>query len=202
MQVHKGLLIKNRRFLYAFASQAATRRGLSLVEMVVVLLLIGAIMAIMIPLLSGMINAVSTTKQARNMSGHLRNARNIAIGKNREVVFELDLDHDSYRAVCQALDEDEDEHCGIKPISIPLAGVRPMGGSEQMHGIYRIHFQPGGVGEQLVILVGDNSDHPEAIVELNRYLGHARVIVKSEAIDNYRVDSNLVDDSWQHRQED
>jgi len=70
-------------------------RGLSLIEIVVALAIIGTIAAFAVPQLSGTRRAMRAAGLPRDLTSQLRSARQFAISRNRAVTFQLDVEERS-----------------------------------------------------------------------------------------------------------
>ena len=175
-----------------------SRSGMSLVETMVVLIVIGTITAIMLPLTADMFLAMSEKKKAKQLAGMLAQARNMAIGHNSEMLMEFDIDKNSYQGFI--MDRSGGKLKKVQKIdetSIDIIGIRSATGALETKGIVTIHFLPSGTAEQSYIYIGDEPDNPETIVVLDRYLGTARTFQSEDELNEYQT-RELTDDQWKH----
>lgn len=79
-----------------FSSFPRSHNGFSLLELLVVLVILGFIVVLIPPRLSGVMTSVKAKTAAREMVSALRQTRSTAIGSQKEQVFKLDLENKSY----------------------------------------------------------------------------------------------------------
>lgn len=81
-------------------SRAASRhgqRGLSLLELLIVLMLMAIVAAMVVPMLGSGVSNTQLKSAARELAASLRLARGVAVTNRREAVLTLDLADRSYR---------------------------------------------------------------------------------------------------------
>lgn len=71
--------------------------GFTLMELLVVLGVIGLVLALAVPSFSRVLPALELRTDARNVAGALREARALAIGRNRETTLTIDVEQRSLR---------------------------------------------------------------------------------------------------------
>ncbi len=151
------------------------RRGLSLVEMAVVIMVIALVMLIFTPLLGQWISSFSEESEAALMARHLEFSRNTAIKSNRVVVFRIDLDEDRYEAYSFDRSGSQTEKKQlIEATEVHIRELRTAYSNRIDQGAIRLHFLPSGVGEELQISFEVDTVDP-LILCFNRYSGAARV---------------------------
>ena len=81
-----------------FVSLLRNQKGFSLLELLVVLVIIGFMVVLIPPRLSGVMESTQAKAAARDVVSALRKSRSSAIGTQKEQVFKLDLSKKSYSA--------------------------------------------------------------------------------------------------------
>lgn len=79
------------------APRAAGMRGLSLLELMIVLMLMALIAALAIPVMGGGVSTTALKSAAREVAAGLRMARSEAVANRREAVLTLDLAQRTFR---------------------------------------------------------------------------------------------------------
>ncbi|MCR9144559.1 MAG: hypothetical protein NXI24_20135 [bacterium] len=176
----------------ALPGYPALRAGLTLVEQVIVILVLGILLAIFMPLLSEFTFLQSSEDQAGNLARHLSAARNTAIKANRLVYFEFDLDEDIYSAYTYARESSElKKEPLIEETSARLVGVAAANGTKITEGKITLKMQPSGVAEEMAIYLGSSEDEIYATMLFSRYTGEARVEPEEVLVDLKRPE-------WRH----
>ena len=93
--MHRAATAKTRTF--SAGSDGRGRRGYTLVELLVVLVLMSGLLALVPPLFGGGVSTTELRSVAREMLAAMRHARSTAVSTREPVAFTLDLEHHSYR---------------------------------------------------------------------------------------------------------
>ncbi|MEQ9362935.1 MAG: hypothetical protein RIF32_01755 [Leptospirales bacterium] len=168
------------------------RAGLTLVEQVIVLLVLGILLVIFLPLLSEFTFLQSSEDQAGNLARHLSAARNTAIKANRLVYFEFDLDEDTYSAYTYDRESSElKKEPLIDETSARIVAVAAANGKKITEGKITLKMQPSGVAEEMAIYLGAGEGEIYATMLFSRYTGEARVETDEVLVD-------LKKPEWRH----
>ena len=162
------------------------RKGFTLVELAVVIIVIGILMSIAFSILSSSALFKSSKSEAKKLAAALMLARNAAVKSNTVIYFELNLDEEKYRAY--RLQRSEDDENGNSKMeekdlieSVDLAashsilGISTAFGGHIEEGLVKLRFLPSGLGEEAAIYLGPQSQTAEATVIYKRYEGKATV---------------------------
>ncbi len=186
---------RRRPLARAGGAPLALRAGLTLVEQVIVLLVLGILLVIFIPLLSEFTFLQSSEDQAGNLARHLTAARNTAIKANRLVYFEFDLDEDSYNAYTYDRESSElKKEPLIDETPARLVAIASANGKKITEGKVTLKMQPSGVAEELAIYLGSSESEIYATMLFSRYTGEARVETEEVLVD-------LKKPEWRHEPE-
>lgn len=176
----------------ASARALPLRAGLTLVEQVIVLLVLGVLLVIFIPILSEFTFLQSSEDQAGNLARSLSASRNTAIKANRLVYFEFDLDEDTYNAYTYDRESSElKKEPLIQETSARLAAIASANGTKITEGKITIKMQPSGVSEEMAIYLGSDESNIYATMLFSRYTGEARVETGEVLVD-------LKKPEWRH----
>lgn len=188
-------MYRRRPLMRAGGAPLALRAGLTLVEQVIVLLVLGILLVIFIPLLSEFTFLQSSEDQAGNLARHLTAARNTAIKANRLVYFEFDLDEDSYNAYTYDRESSElKKEPLIDETPARLVAIASANGKKITEGKVTLKMQPSGVAEELAIYLGSSESEIYATMLFSRYTGEARVETEEVLVD-------LKKPEWRHEPE-
>lgn len=124
-------------------------RGLSLLELLIVLSLMGVIAALAIPVFGGGVSSTQLKTAAREVAAGLRLARSDAVAGRRETVLALDLEHRSFR-----VDRDPREHAMPRGIELKLFTAQSDLISETA-GAIRFFPDGGSTGGRVTIAAGE-----------------------------------------------
>lgn len=166
------------RFQLRFArlSAAPARRGLSLVEIVVVMMVMAIILLIFIPLTSGIFTRFSERDQASQLGAHLIFCRNAAIKSNRTVYFRIDLGEKKYRAWTLEREGATVKERGlVNETAINVAALSAAYGERLRDGAVVVNFLPSGVGEELAVYFGEGDNITQTLL-FSRYTGEMKVV--------------------------
>ncbi len=171
------------------------RRGLTLVEMAIVILVIGLLMAISLSMVRNFLFLGDVENAAKKFSKRLVFVRNAAIKSNQIIYFEIDLDKESYRAY--RLDQDNpegQEQVLLTKTTLPeshsIHTVSSPTGNRMSEGKVVIPFLPSGLADGMAIYFGPKNETIEATVIYHRYSGKATIHTKE-------ADFNLEDSTWE-----
>lgn len=170
---------------------AASRRGLTLFEQVIVLLVMGILLSVFASLIASTDLFQSETDQAETLSGQFWFCRSKAIKSNITVRFVFDLNEDSYRAYY--IDRDQEEPTEVElvePTDLPMRGIQVQGGARVTEGPVLISFLPDGVADQVAVFLGEDDEEIQATVVLSRYLNEAHIFEGEHEMD--------LSQSWEH----
>ncbi len=173
-----GFLWRLSRIPFKVKGQKS-RRGLTLVEMAIVLLVMGVVLAVITSMISSIPNLRSTETEAETLQGNFRRARNTALFTNSTFYLEFDLDENKYRGyLIERVDEQSEEkekfkHSlaasnGLVAVSVGLSG-------RVQTGKVTVTFQPDGTAEQVAVYLGEAPLASQTVI-LNRYGGGTTVV--------------------------
>jgi general secretion pathway protein H len=129
--------------------RAQRQRGLTLIEILVVLALMAIIAGIALPMFAGGVSNVELKGAAREVAAGLRYARSEAVAGKRETVVVYDLERRVFR-----VDRDPREHALPRGIEMKLFGALADIDNDR---IGSIHFFPdgGSNGGRVTVAVGE-----------------------------------------------
>ncbi len=170
-------------------------RGLSLIEMAVVLLVISILMGVSLSLVSNLALFSTSKGEANKIADSLVFARNASMKSNTILHFEFDLDKERYRAyTLDRTSEELKEDVLLEQVKLPashsLLAIRSAVGNEIKEGKVTLRFLPSGLAEEIVIYMGPKKGNIEATIIYSRYKGKATV-------HKNRIEHQLEDDSWE-----
>jgi len=176
----------------------STRTGLTLIELSIVILVMGIIMAVLGNMLSNIAFLKTSDDEAVILKDSLIFCRRSAIKSNQIVYFELNISESWYRAYRFNRQEEElKEEEVLKKHELSgfnsLVGVNPGMGSRITSGKVTIHFTPDGMAEEMAIYIG-NPPEIKRTVFFSRYAGIAE-IKENEA------ENKLINDQWKENLE-
>lgn len=160
------------------------RRGMTLVETVVVIGVVAALMGIMASAFSSLPVFQSTEDEAEILQQNLLFARQAALKSNRVVFLELNIEEDSYRMYRIDRNDEGVEESPIgkeRSLSFTHSIVSVQAGAAETlsEGSISIPFQPDGTSEQVYIYLGPNPEITRTVV--NPKYGNRVEVVKGEA---------------------
>lgn len=172
------------------------QRGLSLIEMAVVIMVIAMLMSMSLSILSNFKSLMTTSEgAAKKLASALQLARKTAVKSGQTVYFEFDLDEESYRAY--RLNRNATETSAkvfLGPVklsnSYSLQAVASVMGNRNTKDKIKVSFSPNGIGEEIAIYLGEDGGEVEATVIYSRYSGKATVYTEE-------IEHDLSDPSWE-----
>ena len=155
------------------------RPGFTLVELAIVLLVMGVLLAVITSMVSSIPNLRSTETEAETSQGNLQSAWYTALFTNSTFYLEFDLDENKYRGylierIHEKTEEKEKfEHSlassnGLVAVSVGLSG-------RVQTGKVTVTFQPDGTAEQVAVFLGEPPLASQTVI-LNRYGGFTKVL--------------------------
>lgn len=159
-----------------------SRRGFTLVEIIVVISMIGFIMAMVVDSLRNFVRP-SNADVADRMKAALIYAHRSAIIHNLTVVFEIDIEKETYTVYKLIREESGIKKKKILGTTLPsyskVLDVMDLRGIKHDSGIINIPFTHDGVSEDYSIHLGDEYGVKRSVI-LFRYGG--KVVVKNGAV--------------------
>ncbi len=172
---------------------AASRRGLTIIEMAIVIITLG----IMIGMLGSIISSVAFLQTTKDEALLLKEAlvfcRRTAIKSNTTVYLEINIDENKYRAFRYARSEGKlEKEDFIKERALSdsngIAGVALASGTKVTSGILEIPFSPEGIAEEIAIYMGPRPEVRNTVL-YSRY-GTGASVVQGEQ------EHNITDENW------
>ena len=150
-----------------FCAVPASRGGFSLFELVLVLAIMGAIAALVLPSLPGAIESARFRGSAGEVRAVLNLARTLAVSeaRNRSVAF--DLDRGEYGI-------DGDARKWLLPEGVRVSAVR-LGDAAAERGVVRVRFYPDGSADEAEVAIS-SSGGGQKRVRVDPLTGMAREI--------------------------
>ena len=167
--------------LFRLKGFSSLRRGLSLIETAVVILVVAILMGLSLSLVRHFALLSTTKSEAKKLADSLVFIRNAAIKSNTIIYFEFDLDEESYRAYrVEGSEEDLKEKILLKPVELSsshsLIAISSATGSRNTEGKIKLSFLPSGLAEEVAIYMGPREERDtQATIIYNRYQGKASV---------------------------
>ena len=124
-------------------------RGITLIELLLVLAILAAVYAVAMPRIGGGISGVELKSAARKVAAGLRQARNVAVAQRKEAVMELDLE----RRVFHLTGEDR-EYALPEKIDLKLFTAQQELVSEKL-GSIRFYPDGGSTGGRVTVAAGE-----------------------------------------------
>ncbi len=149
-------------------------------ELAIAILIIAILITVSLSFFRGFYVFAKGGNGTRQLAAALHLARNIAIKSNEVVYFTIDLDKESYHAYrLDRSGEQAKAQAVVKKNNLPshlsLVRITSAAGGSLEKGKVVLHLLPSGVGEDMAIYLGDNSEEIEATVVFNRYTGKATI---------------------------
>ena len=129
--------------------RAASLHGMSMLELLLVLVIIGLLAALTIPVLGPGVSGTELKSAARQVASGLRAARSTAVASRRETRLVLDLEHRSFR-----IDRDPREHPLPKDIELKLFTAERDLVSDRV-GAIRFFPDGGSNGGRVTVAAGE-----------------------------------------------
>lgn len=160
--------------------QASFRRGLTLVETMMVIFLLGLMVAILSPAILSLQVFQSTAEAADTMRANLVFARNRAIQTNEPVHVLIDLDNSEYSMVQYRRGRSASEPEDIRrPVNLTgnrrIIAIGLPTGVEILEGRYRLIFLPDGSSEEVAIYLGAGQAQIHSTLHQSKYLGETKI---------------------------
>ncbi len=176
-----------------FVPHAGNRRGLTLVEMSIVIVVIMITLLMLGSIASNFTFLKTSTDEAEILRDSLVFCRSSAIKSNQTSYLEIDLDQESYRAYRFMRTDGklvEKDFLSKRTLSgfNSLASVAVATGKRITSGKITVPFSPEGVAEELAIYIGDEGNI-KATVIFSRY-GQEALVKKGE------FEHNLENTGW------
>lgn len=151
------------------------RKGLSLIEQVVVVMIVGLLMSMTLSSLSNIIFPTSED-DADKLKASLIYSYQTALIKNQTVIVEIDLEKNQYKAYrLERSDEgiEKKELLNVN-MSSEVVHITDIRGIKYEEGIIKIPFTYSGVSEDFNIHLGNNGTIRKT-VQLYRYNGKVKI---------------------------
>ena len=157
------------------------KKGYTLIELIVVVLLIGLVMTLAAPRLRNALLTDNLKGAARKMIGIINNLRNEAIREQRDYSLHLDLDANRLWISYGPMTDEERAVAGEEgsrlPPDIRIHDVWIKGEGKMVRGETRIMFSRRGYTQKSAIHLS-SEDGRELTLVLNSFLGKVKVINK------------------------
>jgi len=124
-------------------------RGVTLLELLVVLVLMAIVAAVALPMFSGAVSNTELKSAARQVAAGLRYARSEALAGKRETVVVYDLERRVFR-----VDRDPREHPLARGIEMKLTGAQSDIANEHV-GAIRFFPDGGSNGGRVTVAAGE-----------------------------------------------
>lgn len=154
--------------------QVRLRRGLTIVELAIVILLVSIILVTLASIASRFSRFKSTEDEGEILRDSLVFARSTAITSNEQIYFEFDLDEETYRGYRKVSTEDGtvEEKDVIKKRSLSstnsLIAMQVGSANRETRGKLTIRLYPEGTSDELAIYMGQEPEI-KATVLFTRY---------------------------------
>jgi general secretion pathway protein H len=186
------------------ARQPSTRSGLTLVELVIVIMIVGFLMVFVGGILRNLI--VPTTE---DVSAKLSEAFKFGADKaqltNQTVVFRYDFDKAEYQFFSLKREEDGiTEQSILKKTKLPfyskILKTRDFSGKVTYQGQFKILFSPQGNATDLFIYLGSDSEIKKTM-QVFRYSGKIKVYPGEYILEEQRTDREKISYGLDERDE-
>lgn len=157
------------------------KKGYTLVELIVVVLLIGLVLTLAVPRLRNALLTDNLKGTARKMIGIINNLRNEAIREQRDYFLHLDLDANRFWVSYGSMTDEEravaSEEGSSLPPDIRIHDLWIKGEGKMVEGVTRIMFARRGYTQKSAIHLS-SEDGRELTLVLSPFLGKVKVINK------------------------
>ncbi len=157
------------------------KKGYTLVELIVVVLLIGLVLTLAVPRLRNALLTDNLKGAARKMIGIINNLRNEAIREQRDYALHFDLDANRFWVSYGSMSDEERavtrEVGSNLPGDIHIDDVWIKGEGKMVEGATRIRFTRRGYTQKSAIHLS-SEDGRELTLVLSPFLGKVKVINK------------------------
>ena len=144
----------------------ASKKGFTLIELVVVMGLMGLLLMMVVPRMDGLMPKYALQGAARDIAAHIDMARSASIGRGVRVALFYRIDDGTYQLFAPGLEEDGpgegpwDLHPVGPPEELPkgvrFRGIQPMGIDYMDSGELAVRFDPLAIdGSHIVVLEND-----------------------------------------------
>ena len=162
------------------------RKGLSLVEMALVILILGILMSITIPLIQYSSIFKSSENEAKKLANLLGFSKNAAMKSNEGIQIDIDLKNQKYAGFRLERTNEKVERKEIIPTvqlnnNYSIIGVRLGNNDLVREDSISIRLTPDGQSDEICIYMGPKSGKIEWTIYLSRYSSKA-VMEKGEVI--------------------
>jgi len=157
------------------------KRGYTLIELIVVLVLIGLVLTLAAPRLRNALLTDDLKGAARKMIGIINDLRNEAIREQRDYSLHFDLDANKFWVSYGSMTDEERAVAGEEGSSLPLDirihDVWIKGEGKMMRGATRIRFTRRGYTQKSAIHLS-SKDGRDLTLVLSPFLGKVKVVDK------------------------
>ena len=157
------------------------KRGYTLIELIVVLVLVGMMLTLAAPRLRNALLTDDLKGAARKMIGIINNLRNEAIREQRDYALHFDLDANRFWVSYGSMTDEEravaSEEGASLPQDIRIHDVWIKGEGKMVEGATRIRFSRRGYTQKSAIHLS-SEDGRELTLVLSPFLGKVKVINK------------------------
>lgn len=162
------------------------KKGYTLVELIVVLVLIGLVLTLAAPRLRNALLTDNLKGTARKMIGIISNLRNEAIREQRDYLLHFDLGANRFWVSYGSMTDEERtvarEEGSNLPVDIHIDDVWIKGEGKMVEGAIRIRFTRRGYTQKSAIHLS-SEDGRELTLVLSPFLGKVKVINKYVGFD-------------------
>ncbi|MBP7281371.1 MAG: type II secretion system protein [Leptospiraceae bacterium] len=156
------------------------RKGMTLIEIVVVVSILGLLMALMATSISGLIRPSAKDTTDKMKAGLFYSYQTAIIG-NQTVLFEIDMEKNKYTASKIIRADEGLQHKKVLEVSLPsnnrVVDVTDLRGVKYETGVLVIPFTHDGVAGDYNIHIGEDANSINKTVLLYRYNG--KIVVKN-----------------------
>ena len=157
------------------------KRGYTLIELIVVVVLIGLVLTLAVPRLRNALLTDNLKGAARKMIGIINNLRNEAIREQRDYFLHLDLDANKFWVSYGSMTDEERAVASKEgsnfPGDIHIDDIWIKGKGKMVRGATRIRFTRRGYTQKSAIHLS-SEDGRELTLVLSPFLGKIKVINK------------------------
>ena len=184
---------RRARLALALCGHSASRRGLTLIEMAIVIIVIGILIGMIGSMISSIAFLQTTKDEAELLKEALVFCRRAAIKSNSTVYVELNIDENKYMAFRYKRTEGTlEKDVFLKDHALSdsngIVAVALASGTKLESGTVEIPFSPDGIAEEIAVYMGPKPTINNTVL-YSRYGTSARVVKGEE-------EQNLTDDNW------